>query len=74
MSSNYVKMIGVIITKDHDIYIRYDQQHNGHILNVHYIEIDPEDKQDDLNDGQVVEFEMSYGKPPTGKNYAKIKK
>lgn len=67
-------MIGVIITKNHDMYIRYDQRHNEYTIKVHDIEIDPEISRSDLKEGDIVEFQMSYGKYPTGKNYAKIKK
>jgi hypothetical protein len=67
-------MIGTIIIKNQDIYIRYNQQQDGYLINVYDIEIDPRDKQEPLKDGQTVEFEMYYGQAPSGKNYAKIKR
>lgn len=66
-------MRGLIINKNDQLYVKYVQQHDGYTINVHEIEIHPQNKNLQLIEGQVVEFEMLYNQKPTKKNYAKIK-
>ncbi len=67
-------MIGTLINKNNSVYVRYVQQYDGYVINTYDIELHPKDKDLNLLEGQTVQFDMIYGNPPTGKNYAKIKK